>query len=151
MIELKQAIRNAIEVELAAVRFYRRLAAIATTGATQNFLARMEAEEVKHVAALEKKANELVEGTLPASADRYIHHIETVPGWHAADNITLEEALRVALEAEQHAELYYDAMASSLGEGPVGDFLGGMARSEAQHVEALAGLIAQIQGTGERG
>jgi rubrerythrin len=144
MTSLSQALRNAIEVERGAARFYERLAQQAKEPEAKQFLEQMTREEIGHAAALEHKSRELgVE--LPAQADWRYDSVETVPDWTLADDITLEQALAVALEAEQHAELFYDAIAETAGSGPAADFLRGVARAEAQHVQALSTRIARIK------
>jgi rubrerythrin len=142
MSELRQALRNAIEVERAAARFYGKLAALATQAEARSFLERLVVEETAHAEALAAKSAELVDGALPERADWRFETVETVPDWTLADDISFEQALQLALEAEQSAELFYDALASSTT-GPVSEFFQNVARNEAQHVQAVAALIAK--------
>jgi rubrerythrin len=144
--DLKQALRNAIEIERAAERFYGMLAARATDQKGRAFLERMAREEELHARGLEERSKELVDGTLPAVADRFVHQVELVPDWSNTEAISFEQALSVALEAEQHAELYYDAMADSVPAGSLADFLRAMAHNEAAHVQSVASLIAALRG-----
>ncbi len=67
--------------------------------------------------------------------------VETIPDWSYAEDISYAQALQVALEAEQHAELFYDAMADSTSAKPVQDFFRQVAEGEAKHVQTVAALI----------
>jgi rubrerythrin len=145
MIELKQALRNAIEVERSATRFYDRLAAKTAPGPTRDFLEQMVREETTHAAAFEAKAQELAGGLLPVAPDRRVDTVETIPEWSLAESIGLEEALQIAVEAEQHAELYYDAVADSLGQGPVAEFYRSVADTESRHAQALIALVEELR------
>jgi rubrerythrin len=114
MIELtlRQAIRNAVETELAAERFYRGLAAAAKDEDARGFLRAMANEEREHAGQLERFGVGIAT-ELPELADPNVHLIETAPGWAYHQGMTLFEGLRVALEAENHAALYYDALADT--------------------------------------
>jgi rubrerythrin len=140
MSELKQALRNAIEVERAAARFYSKLAARTKQQDARAFLEGLVAEEDSHAAALEAKSRELVEGSLPEQPDWHFENVETVPDWTLADDVSLEQALQVALEAEQSAELFYDGLADTTT-GAVSEFFRNVSKNEANHVKAIADMI----------
>lgn len=142
MSDLSQALRNAIEVERAAARFYGKLAARTKQPEARAFLERLVGEETSHAVALEAKSRELVDGALPEHPDWHFENIETVPDWTLADDVSFEQALQVALEAEQSAELFYDALAGTTT-GAVSEFFQNVARNEALHVQAIAELIAK--------
>ncbi len=141
MSDLKQALRNAIEVERGAERFYRSLASKASDADGRKFLERMVADEKAHAEALEQKSRELVDGKLPEYADYNMDRVERVPEWGNAEGISFEQALQVALEAEQHAELFYDALADTAPTPALQEFFRAMTANEARHVEAVAKQI----------
>ena len=66
--------------------------------------------------------------------------METAPGWEHAEDLSLDEALRIALEAEQHACLYYTAVADAF-EGPVAEFFENLSRTEAEHAKRIQVLL----------
>jgi rubrerythrin len=132
MFDARQAIRNAIEAELAAARFYRLLAESTEDKESRAFLSGLADQEVQHAAAVEKHGREIVDGPLPGRADGGVEMIETVPEWRFADNLTLEQALDVALAAERQASLYYDAFSDHV-EGTAKTFFEGLSKAEAEH------------------
>jgi rubrerythrin len=137
MSDLKKALRNAIEVERGAARFYQSLASSAGDAEARAFLERMVSDEMAHAEALEQKSRELADGKLPDLPDFNMDRVEAIPEWRGVEGITYEQALNVALEAEQHAELFYDALADT-AEGAVQEFFREMTKNEARHVEAVA-------------
>ena len=148
---LSQAVRDAVEVERAASRFYRSLLPKAADARARTFLERMIAEEDEHARSFEEIGRKLESGALlEGPAGRGCRLVETAPEWVHAEEITYREALDIALEAEIHAELYYSAVADSLGEGPVFEFFNVMARGEAAHVRRLEKMLRQLEGEGEQ-
>ena len=144
MTDLKQALRNAIEVEKAASRFYRDLAARTSDREARSFLEKMTADEMAHAEALERKVKELVEGKLPDWPDFAVESVEAAPDWECAEDVSYADALRVALEAEQHAELFYDSIADTAPTEPAREFFRDVAQTEAKHAEAIARLIEKL-------
>lgn len=133
---LEQAFRNAIQVEKAANRFYLRLADDTEDPEARAFLTDMAQQELVHAEHIEKMSRDLTEGKLPERADRRVRTVETAPGWDYMDNLTLEQGMAAALEAENNAALYYDAM-SDQTEGAVKEFFQKMVALEEQHAEIL--------------
>ncbi len=143
-LELRQAIRNAIEVEQAAARFYAGLRAKAVDAPTEEVVAQMEAEEREHAAALQQLAVRVEAGQLPEHADHHCRTVETIPAWNEADEITLREALDIALEAEMYAALYYGALADSVGPGGLLEFFTSMTAMEEKHVRRIEELLKRL-------
>jgi len=141
MTDLRQALRNAIEVERSAARFYQTLAPRAKDPRARSFLERMATEETAHAAGFEEKSRELAEGRLPDWPDMQLEQVETVPDWGCAEDISYAQALQVALEAEQHAELFYDAIADMATSPSVQAFFRQVASNEAAHSKTIAALI----------
>lgn len=133
---LEQAIRNAIEVEKSASRFYRLLAESTADAEARAFLLKMVDEEEAHARAIEDMGKKIVQGELPNRPDDNVELVETAPEWAYVDNISYQQALSIALDAENHAALYYSAIADAF-EGKVAEFFNSLARTEEQHVKNL--------------
>jgi rubrerythrin len=131
-----QAIRNAVAAELASARFYALLADSTEDPTTRAFLEEMADLERKHARDIETMGAKLVDGPLAERADSDVSMVETLPDWKYVDDITLPQALEVALQAEQQAALYYDALADFL-EGPVMEFFQQLSKQEEEHAVAL--------------
>jgi len=135
-ITANQAIRNAVAAELASARFYTLLADSTEDRETRAFLEEMADLERKHARDIEEMGTKIVEGPLAEQADTDVSMVETLPDWRYVDDITLPQALDVALAAEQQAALYYDALADFL-EGPAMEFFQQLAKQEEEHAAAL--------------
>lgn len=133
---LAQAIRNAIDAELAAARFYSLLADSTQDAAAKGFLEEMAELEREHAREIEKVGTELFD-TAPADrADMDVSMVETLPDWKFVDGMTLGDAYQVALAAEQKAALYYDGLADYCEE-PARDFFVSLSAQEEQHARLL--------------
>jgi len=141
-VTLAQAVRNAVDTELAAERFYQQLASNTRDAQARVFLTSMASDEREHAAALERFGQTLLE-KLPERAEEFVRSVETAPGWGGHQGITLQEALHVAIEAENHAALYYDALADSVVGEPAA-FFRTLAATEEDHAARLAGTLAQL-------
>jgi rubrerythrin len=129
---LGQAMRNAIEAENAAARFYALLAQSTQDADAKTFLEQMAVQERHHA----KSVADVADVQLPSNVTGRVELVETAPEWAYLDDITYGQALEVALEAERHAHLFYDAVAEA-AKGEVADFFRALARQELDHVEAL--------------
>ncbi len=135
-VTLGQAIRNAIAVEKGAKKFYDRLVRNSKDPEVQAFFENMAAQEQEHVDWISDVAEKLDAGDLPQSPDSKVHGVERAPGWCDVDDINLAEAVSLALEAENSAALYYDAM-SDMTQGAARDLFLKLTKIEEQHAEAL--------------
>jgi rubrerythrin len=135
-VDTAQAIRNAIEAELAACRFYRLLSESTTDLEARAFLQEMASAETEHADAIRREGEALFRGPLPDKADSVVEVIETVPDWKYVDNVSLDEALAVAKAAEVQAALYYDAIADNLAGAPQA-FFRELARTEEEHARRI--------------
>ena len=135
-ITLGKALRNAIEAEQASERFYRLLAESTKDEKAGGFLLSMADQEKQHAALLTRMSEQLQAGELPMRADDNVEVIETVPEWADLDDISFEQALEVALQAENNAALYYDALSSMTG-GETADFFSQTARTEEEHAKKI--------------
>jgi rubrerythrin len=136
---LAQALRNVIDAEHAAARFYGQLVSKAGSDRVRDLLRELAAQEEQHAAAAEKMAEQLRCGELPGEPDVIVEEIEAIPSWLRATVIDLRQALEVALEAEQHAALYYDALADA-SEGETARLFRQMVLVEERHAEMIASL-----------
>jgi rubrerythrin len=143
-ITLGEAVRSAIEVELAAARFYRALVDGAHDAEGRAFLEDLARQEDHHAEAIERTWTDLADGRLPVGTDHQVDLVETAPEWRYADGIGYLQALQIAREAEMHAWLYYDALAD-VSKGTLGDFFWNLARVEEQHVKALDERLATLR------
>lgn len=131
-----QAIRNAIEAEHAAARFYTLLAESTDDDGSRAFLEDMAENERAHARQIREVGEKLVAGPLAAQADSDMALVETLPDWRFVDDIGMGQALEVALAAEEQAALFYDALAEYLDE-PVKGFFLELAKTEEAHAAAL--------------
>jgi len=138
---LAQAVRNAIEVEKAAAEFYSRLAAATHDRQARGFLEEIARQEQEHARCIEDFGRRLDLGELPTRPDLNIEIVETSPEWQYHDNISMTEALQVALDNENNAAMYYEALASS-GEGEIREFFESLTRTEEEHARRLGAMIA---------
>ena len=83
-----------------------------------------------------------VEGKLPERADLHVNVIESAPGATDASDLSMRQALEIAVDAENGAILYYDALATtSTGEASM--FFERMGQEEEGHAAAIRELLAQ--------
>jgi rubrerythrin len=141
-VTLGQAIRNAIEAEESAERFYRRLQDHTKDSAARAFLDDMARQEREHAVLLIAVGNRLESAEFPDQADCRVDCIETAPAWNAVEGVDFDTALDVALEAENNAALYYDALGDSCS-GEVRDFFAKLVRTEEQHAQLLRDVRAK--------
>lgn len=144
-ITLEQAIRDAITVERAAAWFYEKLSAKAQDEQTRQLLLSMCQQEKEHAEAIARMARQLKPGELPSRPSQGVFRTETAPSWLYAEDISFVEALRIALEGELSAALYYDAIADSF-EGSSETFFRELSRTEEDHARQLREVL---EGLGE--
>ena len=142
---LGQAVRNAAEVERAGAAFYRMLAERATTPAARAFFEKLSGDEVAHARVLEEQGRALGKDYDTHLTEACVQRLEVAPGWEWKEEISVEEAFQIALEAENNAALYYDAMAD-FTQGAVAEFFSRLARMEEEHAEVLRQRRKEILG-----
>jgi rubrerythrin len=140
MTSLVQAIRNAVAAEEAAAEFYSRLLSNTDDASARKFLERLVSEELDHARLIDERGRELVGSDLPTASDKFTELVETAPGWEHVEDVSLDEALQIALEAEQHACLYYTAVADAF-QGSAAEFFEGLSRAEAEHAKRIQALL----------
>jgi rubrerythrin len=142
-ISLAQAMRNAIAAEEAAEKFYLSLAAGCAEEKGRTILKEIAAQERNHAATLQSLADKLVAGQLPERADALVHGIETAPAGKHRTDLKLAEALEIAIDAENSAILYYDALAST-SSGEASTFFLQMLKEEEGHAATIRDMLAQL-------
>jgi rubrerythrin len=140
---LAQLIRNGIEVEYAAEHFYDRLVTATSDEPTRRFLITMAEQERLHAQDIERAGRVLV-GKLPTNADASVETVEACPEWSLAEDIDFHAALKLAVDNEVHAALFYDAIASDL-EGEGKEFFTHLARQEDEHARQLKEILAEYE------
>jgi rubrerythrin len=141
-ITLAQAIKNAIAAEQSAEKFYLRLAAGCADERGRAILEGIAAQERSHAATLEALAGKLVAGRLPERADALVAGIETAPAGAEAENLEFTQALEIAIDAENSAILYYDALATT-STGEASAFFAQMGKEEESHAAAIRALLTE--------
>jgi rubrerythrin len=136
------AIRAALEAELGAARFYRQLEGRAEGSATRAFLGEMIVAEESHARAVEELGQRLEAGVLPVGVDWRADLLESAPEWANAEEITLREALEVALECELRAGLYYGALKDGSPPGALREFFARMEAAEEEHAKQLEARLS---------
>jgi rubrerythrin len=89
---------------------------------------------------LQDMAAALVQGDLPERADTLVNAIEISPAGAEAAGMDMQQALEFAIEAENSAILYYDALASSCT-GDASAFFQLVGKQEEAHAEAIRGIL----------
>ncbi len=135
-VTLQQAVRNAVESERASAKFYRALAALDLPAEVRVFFEEMAVQEDHHAAAIQKEGQRLVGDDLPKDADANVGAVETAPDWLVVETISAAQALQIALENEQKASLYYDAIADHCPE-PEARFFRMLSETEEEHARKL--------------
>jgi rubrerythrin len=142
-ITLAQAIRNAIAAEKSAEQFYLRLARRCVNQTGRAILSDIAIQERHHAETLESLAVQMDAGQLPEYADSLVHGIETAPAGEAKGDLDYAEALDLAIEAEDSAVLYYEALAATAS-GDASLFFARMGKEEALHAAAIRALREKI-------
>lgn len=141
---IEQAIRNAVEAELAAARFYELLGESTEDPEAKLFLDQMRQDEIAHAKAIEELGKRVTAKELPVHADADCSNVETAPAWKFVDGIDYLSALRVALEAERSASLYYGAVAEAFT-GEEKTFFEELAETEDGHAKRIEEQLERVE------
>lgn len=138
---LGQALRNAMTAELASKSFYTILADCTEDTKAQKFLRIMAYQEENHFVQIREFAKSADDVEVPSLPDENAELIETMPEWRDVDNIDYGNALRVALEAEHHAAMTYDAIADAITDESGRELFRTLAKTEEKHAANLEELM----------
>lgn len=116
-LSIEEAVRNSVEAEESAARFYSALSYHSTQKPAKEFFAQMAEEEWDHARSILAFGKKLGAGQLPANVDVGFVSAETMPGWEDQTGLTYGQAIEMALSNERHSELVY----ASLAETAVGE------------------------------
>ena len=141
---LGQAVRNAIEAEWEAARYYSRLVPHAANQDAERFLTDMAGLEFEHARDLERFAASLQAGKVPLTPDRDVGELVALPALVPGEPVQYQAALELALDAETRAHAAYAALAERTG-GDVGAFFDKLAATELQHAGQLQGLMDAVR------
>lgn len=133
---LGQALRTAAASERAASKFYQSLADRSKDEEARAFFAQLVAEEIAHAESIEVRGRELGEAFEAALPEAAASALEAVPAWDEATTLSADEAFDLAIEAEDRAALYYDAM-TDFTSGAVQAFFRDLAAREEAHGQLL--------------
>jgi rubrerythrin len=86
----------------------------------------------------------LIQGDLPERADALVENIESSPAGARAVGMDMQRALEFAIEAENSAILYYDALADSCT-GDASAFFEQVRRQEEAHAESIRGILRHAE------
>ncbi len=142
-IELARAIHDLVESECSSAAFYTTLAGTATDPEVVRFFEEMAKAETRHAEALETLVHKLPQDLANLAPSGALGRAEIAMGWGSADGLSLREAMELAMEAEQNAQLVFDALAETNG-GMAGELFARLARAEAAHVEQLQQAMAEL-------
>jgi len=135
-----RAVRNAIEAERGAARFYRRWLAEVHEDRVAELLMQLVAMEEAHASSIEQRARALDLDLRADARDRAVP-FETAPEWAWIEAADFATVLRLAVDAERQAFHYYQAV-SELFSGESRAFFAKLAEQEAGHAELLLERLA---------
>jgi rubrerythrin len=130
--------------ERASSRFYGELAEHSSDPAAKEFLTGLAHEEAAHERAIAEFAQREYPAALTAAPLPGWRHLETALDWDSDSDLTLADALVLALEAEHHAALHYETLADAL-DGEPREFFLRLARSELEHGRELEQGIVRLR------
>jgi len=139
-ISLLQAIRNAIEAERAAERFYRGMIEHGGDAETHSFIERVAAQERGHAEQIEAFVHRIDRGELPEFADGPVDVVESDTDWARVDELDLKAAVGLAIELEDKAKQYYEALAGT-SSGELYAFFTTLVRVEEEHRRGFQKLL----------
>jgi rubrerythrin len=136
---LEQTLRNIIEASQVAAGCYGLLAESTRDVRAKELLESLVAREKAHAQAIEMLALEMTDRALPRFADRLVDMASAAEEWRFVNNITLEQAIEVAVDAASHSALVFGALADGAKE-PIRGVLSNFADQQEALVSYLLGL-----------
>ena len=104
----------------------------------------MAEQERLHAQDIERAGRVLVGGIIPPEADANVATVEACPEWSLSEDIDFHAALKLAVDNELHAALFYDAIAGDF-EGEGKEFFSHLARQEEEHARQLKEILAEYE------
>ncbi len=137
---LEQAARNAIDAEMSSAGYYLLIAESVADGQVREFFTLMADQERQHAEHIRVLARRLGAGALPHSPNTAVRSVEAVMGWEGRSEMAFQEAVELALAAENNAELTYETWAEQL-EGAAAELFLALAADEARHAMILQQVL----------
>ncbi len=144
MQEIERILTFAIEEEEKAAALYRNLAAQATDSALRDSLLSFAAEEEQHRASLENVMAGDLTIFAAADADSLIYSEECIQPTLSPETMTLRQALRFAITAEQKAFRLYMTLARATDDAGLITIFKALAQQEAGHAKRFEKFFDQI-------
>jgi len=135
----RQYIRDAIAAAKHAAGFYEVLAESTRDQAAHAFLDAQMIREKAHAEAFEIFALESTDRALPRYPNREVERSHTIPDWRAVNDISLEQAIQIVVEASNHSALLYGALSDG-AEGKARTLLHTLAEQQEVRGDLLARL-----------
>lgn len=137
---LARALRDTLEVQSASARFFSELATHASNPDTQKLLFDFSHVEQLLTVQVDSMVGKLLPGALPAHADPRIAGIKTAPEWSSLPNLSVEQAIAVALDCTRRAFHHHTDMAMKF-DGPAGDFFLSLAQADEDRAKMFEGAL----------
>ena len=144
MQEIERILTFAIEEEEKAANLYRHLATKATDTGLRESLLGFAAEEEQHKASLENVMIGDLTMFASADADSIMYSEECTQPTLSPGTMTLRQALRFAITAEQKAFRLYMTLASATDDAGLTTIFKALAQQEAAHAKRFEILFDQI-------
>lgn len=139
---LTRALRDTLELQSAAARFFGALAQRASVPTTRKLL--LDFARVEQLLALEVEAmtSQLTDAALPDRANTRVAGIKTAPEWSAVQEPTFEQSIAIALDCTRRAFHHHTDTAHRLDGRPSSFFLN-LAQSEQERASMLDSVLAK--------
>ena len=144
MQEIERILTFAIEEEKKAAILYRDLAAQATDPGLQESLLSFAAEEEQHKALLENVMIGDLTMFATADTDSIMYSEECTQPTLSPETMTLRQALRFAITAEQKAFRLYMTLARAAADAGLTTIFEALAKQEAAHAKRFENLFDQV-------
>jgi rubrerythrin len=144
MLTFAEALERAIEAERQGAAFYRMLAGLFAQADARAFLHDMAAEEEEHAGILAGMAAGGTRAAVDWEHVLALHTHEPDPDPMVGEGeLSLREAVDIALEAERHAAWTYASMGAET-EGETQELFTRLALTEQRHAQVLERLLSEL-------
>jgi hypothetical protein len=110
---LDQAIRNALESERAAARFFRVQASREASPATHDLVLHFAERAEQDADKLERVASRVEEGEFAHYADIQVSALPAAPSWTSPEDVSSSKAVSAAKDFACQAAVFYDLLAEA--------------------------------------
>ncbi len=138
-----QALRNAIDAETVASRFYGLLSERVEGIEAQTFLHDVAAAEQAIVEGIVETSCLICPGELPNRASENVEAIRTAPEWARVRGVGLDTAQALVARLQRHASSYYALCGKQLAAVPEAFFFEHLSRALLEHALMVETLIVE--------